>query len=127
MNVGLSVSRVGSSAQIKAMKQVAGEVEGELAEYREMAAFAQFGSDLDARRSACSSTASPSFSSSRNSRRSTEEQVVVIYARIWLSRSTADWRSPYTRHIREGHADILNSIRNEKQITDATAPSSRTS
>ena len=46
MNVGLSVSRVGSSAQIKAMKQVAGAIKGELAQYREMAAFAQFGSDL---------------------------------------------------------------------------------
>ena len=48
MNVGLSVSRVGSAAQIKAMKQVAGTIKGELAQYREMAAFAQFGSDLDA-------------------------------------------------------------------------------
>ena len=48
VNVGLSVSRVGSSAQIKAMKQVAGKIKGELAQYREMAAFAQFGSDLDA-------------------------------------------------------------------------------
>ena len=48
MNVGLSVSRVGSSAQTKAMKKVAGRIKGELAQYREMAAFAQFGSDLDA-------------------------------------------------------------------------------
>ena len=48
MNVGLSVSRVSSAAQIKAMKQVVGPIKGELAEYREMAAFAQFGSDLDA-------------------------------------------------------------------------------
>ena len=48
VNVGLSVSRVGSSAQLKAMKQVAGSIKGELAQYREMAAFAQFGSDLDA-------------------------------------------------------------------------------
>ena len=48
VNVGLSVSRVGSAAQIKAMKQVAGTIKGELAQYREMAAFAQFGSDLDA-------------------------------------------------------------------------------
>jgi len=45
---GLSVSRVGSSAQTKAMKKVAGRIKGELAQYREMAAFAQFGSDLDA-------------------------------------------------------------------------------
>ncbi len=48
VNVGISVSRVGSSAQIKAMKQVAGSLKGELAQYREMASFAQFGSDLDA-------------------------------------------------------------------------------
>jgi len=48
VNVGLSVSRVGSSAQVKAMKQVAGPIKGELAQYREMAAFAKFGSDLDA-------------------------------------------------------------------------------
>src|SRR5690349_19977376 len=48
INVGLSVSRVGSSAQTKAMKKVAGKIKGELAQYREMAAFAQFGSDLDA-------------------------------------------------------------------------------
>ncbi|HEY7644558.1 MAG TPA: F0F1 ATP synthase subunit alpha, partial [Hyphomicrobiales bacterium] len=48
VNVGISVSRVGSSAQLKAMKQVAGSLKGELAQYREMAAFAQFGSDLDA-------------------------------------------------------------------------------
>ena len=47
MNVGLSVSRVGSAAQIKAMKQVAGRIKLELAQYREMAAFAQFASDLD--------------------------------------------------------------------------------
>ena len=48
MNVGLSVSRVGSAAQIKAMKKVAGSIKLELAQYREMAAFAQFASDLDA-------------------------------------------------------------------------------
>ena len=48
VNVGISVSRVGSAAQIKAMKQVAGSIKLELAQYREMAAFAQFGSDLDA-------------------------------------------------------------------------------
>jgi F-type H+-transporting ATPase subunit alpha len=48
VSVGLSVSRVGSAAQIKAMKQVAGKIKGDLAQYRELAAFAQFGSDLDA-------------------------------------------------------------------------------
>jgi F-type H+-transporting ATPase subunit alpha len=54
MNVGLSVSRVGSAAQTKAMKKVAGSIKLELAQYREMAAFAQFGSDLDASTQRCS-------------------------------------------------------------------------
>jgi len=49
ISVGLSVSRVGSAAQVKAMKQVAGKIKGDLAQFRELAAFAQFGSDLDAR------------------------------------------------------------------------------
>ena len=53
VNVGLSVSRVGSAAQIKAMKQVAGKIKLELAQYREMAAFAQFSSDLDPARRSC--------------------------------------------------------------------------
>jgi F-type H+-transporting ATPase subunit alpha len=57
VNVGLSVSRVGSAAQTKAMKQVAGKIKGELAQYREMAAFAQFGSDLDATTQRCSTAA----------------------------------------------------------------------
>ncbi len=57
MNVGLSVSRVGGAAQIKAMKKVAGTLKLELAQYRELAAFAQFASDLDARRRSCSTAA----------------------------------------------------------------------
>ena len=85
MNVGLSVSRVGSSAQIKAMKQVAGSIKGELAQYREMAAFAQFGSDLDAatqrllNRGARLTELSkqPQFSPLK-----TEEQVAVIFAGV---------------------------------------------
>src|SRR5207302_667082 len=85
VNVGLSVSRVGSSAQIKAMKQVAGRIKGELAQYREMAAFAQFGSDLDAATQRLLNRGSrltellkqPQFSPLK-----TEEQVVVIYAGV---------------------------------------------
>ena len=83
VNVGLSVSRVGSSAQIKAMKQVAGKIKGELAQYREMAAFAQFGSDLDAATQRLLDRGSrltellkqPQFSPLKM-----EEQVCVIYA-----------------------------------------------
>src|SRR5450755_2647945 len=85
VNVGLSVSRVGSSAQTKAMKQVAGKIKGELAQYREMAAFAQFGSDLDATTQRMLNRGArltellkqPQFSPLK-----IEEQVVVIYAGV---------------------------------------------
>jgi F-type H+/Na+-transporting ATPase subunit alpha len=85
VNVGLSVSRVGSAAQIKAMKQVAGRIKGELAQYREMAAFAQFGSDLDATTQRLLNRGArltellkqPQFSPLK-----TEEMVVVIYAGV---------------------------------------------
>ena len=93
VNVGISVSRVGSSAQIKAMKQVAGSIKGELAQYREMAAFAQFGSDLDAATQRLLNRGArltellkqPQFSPLK-----VEEQVVVIYRRRQrLSRQAA--------------------------------------
>ena len=93
VNVGLSVSRVGSAAQIKAMKQVAGKIKGELAQYREMAAFAQFGSDLDASTQRLLNRGArltellkqPQFSPLK-----TEEQVVVdLCRRERLSRSAA--------------------------------------
>ena len=85
VNVGLSVSRVGSAAQVKAMKQVAGSIKGELAQYREMAAFAQFGSDLDAATQRLLNRGArltellkqPQFSPLK-----TEEQVVVIFAGV---------------------------------------------
>ena len=85
VNVGLSVSRVGSSAQIKAMKQVAGSIKGELAQYREMAAFAQFGSDLDAATQRLLNRGArltellkqPQFSPLK-----AEEQVAVIFAGV---------------------------------------------
>ena len=129
VNVGLSVSRVGSSAQIKAMKQVAGKIKGELAQYREMAAFAQFGSDLDATTQRLLNRGArltellkqPQFSPLK-----TEEQVVVIYAGVngYLDplpvNKVREFEDALLRHIREGHADILDSIRNEKQISDAT-------
>jgi F-type H+-transporting ATPase subunit alpha len=83
--VGLSVSRVGSAAQVKAMKQVAGKIKGELAQYREMAAFAQFGSDLDATTQRLLNRGArltellkqPQFSPLKM-----EEQVVAIYAGV---------------------------------------------
>ena len=85
VNVGLSVSRVGSAAQTKAMKKVAGRIKGELAQYREMAAFAQFGSDLDATTQRLLNRGArltellkqPQFSPLKM-----EEQVCVIYAGV---------------------------------------------
>lgn len=129
VNVGLSVSRVGSSAQIKAMKQVAGKIKGELAQYREMAAFAQFGSDLDAATQRLLNRGArltellkqPQFSPLK-----TEEQVVVIYAGVngYLDplpvNKVREFEDGLLRNIRESHADILDSIRTEKQISDAT-------
>ena len=131
VNVGLSVSRVGSAAQIKAMKQVAGKIKGELAQYREMAAFAQFGSDLDASTQRLLNRGArltellkqPQFSPLK-----TEEQVVAIYAGVngYLDTlpvtKVRDFEDGLLRVMRDKHMDILDSIRTEKQITDAMAP-----
>jgi F-type H+-transporting ATPase subunit alpha len=128
VNVGLSVSRVGSAAQIKAMKQVAGKIKGELAQYREMAAFAQFGSDLDQATQRLLNRGArltellkqPQFSPLK-----TEEQVVVIYAGVngYLDPlpvgKVREFEEGLLRLMRESHADILTSIRDEKQISDA--------
>jgi len=85
VNVGLSVSRVGSSAQTKAMKKVAGRIKGELAQYREMAAFAQFGSDLDATTQRLlnrGSRLTELLKQGQFSPLKMEEQVVVIFAGV---------------------------------------------
>jgi F-type H+-transporting ATPase subunit alpha len=129
VNVGLSVSRVGSAAQIKAMKQVAGKIKGELAQYREMAAFAQFGSDLDASTQRLLNRGSrltellkqPQFSPLK-----VEEQVVSIYAGVngYLDAlpvaQVRGFEDGLLRLMRESHKDILDSIRSEKQISDET-------
>ncbi len=128
VNVGLSVSRVGSSAQIKAMKQVAGSIKGELAQYREMAAFAQFGSDLDAATQRLLNRGArltellkqPQFSPLR-----TEEQVCVIFAGVngYLDKLPVNKVGEFERGLlaalRSDHKDILDDIRNEQQITDS--------
>ena len=128
VNVGLSVSRVGSSAQIKAMKQVAGKIKGELAQYREMAAFAQFGSDLDASTQRLLNRGArltellkqPQFSPLK-----TEEQVVAIYAGVngYLDtlpvNKVRDFEDGLLRLMRDKNQDILDAIRTEKQISDA--------
>jgi F-type H+/Na+-transporting ATPase subunit alpha len=128
VNVGLSVSRVGSSAQIKAMKQVAGSIKGELAQYREMAAFAQFGSDLDAATQRLLNRGArltellkqPQFSPLK-----TEEQVVVIFAGVngYLDNLKVSEVGPFERGLlaalRADHKDILDDIRTEQQLTDS--------
>jgi len=127
VNVGLSVSRVGSAAQIKAMKQVAGSIKGELAQYREMAAFAQFGSDLDAATQRLLNRGArltellkqPQFSPLK-----TEEQVAVIFAGVngYLDRLPVDrvreFETGLLTMLRSDSRGILEAIRREAQLTD---------
>src|SRR5690242_3105632 len=129
INVGLSVSRVGSAAQTKAMKKVAGRIKLELAQYREMAAFAKFGSDLDATTQRLLNRGArltellkqPQFSPLK-----AEEQVVVIYAGVngYLDpipvAAVRKFEDGLLRTMREDAPDILDAIRNEKQISDDT-------
>ncbi|NDV87561.1 F0F1 ATP synthase subunit alpha [Aurantimonas aggregata] len=129
VNVGLSVSRVGSSAQTKAMKQVAGSIKGELAQYREMAAFAQFGSDLDAATQRLLNRGArltellkqPQFSPLK-----TEEQVVVIFAGTqgYLDKlrvdQVGDFEEGLLNSMRSEHKDVLDTIARDKALSDDT-------
>jgi F-type H+-transporting ATPase subunit alpha len=129
VNVGLSVSRVGSSAQTKAMKKVAGRIKGELAQYREMAAFAQFGSDLDATTQRLLNRGSrltellkqPQFSPLKM-----EEQVCIIYAGvngyldpIPVNRVKA-FEEGLLALLRSQQGDLLNAIRDSGDLNEAT-------
>ncbi len=126
LNVGISVSRVGSSAQIKAMKKVAGTIKGELAQYREMAAFAQFGSDLDAttqRLLARGARLTELLKQPQFSPLKVEEQVAVIYAgvngfvdRIPVNRVTA-FEAGLLANLRSQHKAILDGIRDKRELT----------
>jgi F-type H+-transporting ATPase subunit alpha len=130
VNVGLSVSRVGSAAQTKAMKKVAGRIKGELAQYREMAAFAQFGSDLDATTQRLLNRGArltellkqPQFSPLKM-----EEQVVVIYAGVngYLDRLPVDrvrgFEEGLLAAMRNQHPGVLAAIRDSRDLDDATA------
>ncbi len=127
VNVGLSVSRVGSSAQVKAMKQVAGAIKGELAQYREMAAFAQFGSDLDAatqRLLARGERLTELLKQPEFSPLQVEEQVVVIFAgtRGFLDplpvSAVKRFEEELLRYMKDDHADILDTIRTEGKLSD---------
>ena len=129
VNVGLSVSRVGSSAQIKAMKQVAGKIKGELAQYREMAACAQFGSDLDAttqRLLARGERLTELLKQPQFSPLKVEEQVCSIYAAVngYLDNIDVDKISSYEKGLLElinsSNKDILAEIQKELQISEKT-------
>jgi F-type H+/Na+-transporting ATPase subunit alpha len=129
VNVGLSVSRVGSAAQTKAMKKVAGRIKGELAQYREMAAFAQFGSDLDAATQRLLNRGArltellkqPQFSPLKM-----EEQVVVIYAGVngYLDPIPVDrvraFEEGLLGTLRGRHPEVLESIRMSRDLSDDT-------
>ncbi len=126
VNVGISVSRVGSSAQIKAMKQVAGSIKLELAQYREMAAFAQFGSDLDAATQRLLNRGArltellkqPQFKPMP-----VEEEVVAIYAGMkgYLDKLAVNqvgrYEDEFLRLLRGKHQDLLDAIRTGKALT----------
>ena len=129
VNVGLSVSRVGSAAQIKAMKQVAGSVKLELAQYREMAAFAQFASDMDASTRALlerGARLTELLKQPQYSPMKVEEQVVVIFAGVngYLDAievsDVGRFEGGLMDHMRSAAQDILNTIRDEQKLSEDT-------
>jgi F-type H+-transporting ATPase subunit alpha len=126
INVGLSVSRVGSAAQIKAMKQVAGSIKLELAQYREMAAFAQFGSDLDASTQRLlnrGARLTELLKQPQYQPLPVEEQVCSIYAGVkgYLDKfpvgAVGRFEQTLLSLLRGKHAEILKGIREQQALT----------
>jgi len=129
VNVGLSVSRVGSAAQIKAMKQVAGSIKLELAQYREMAAFAQFASDLDQATQnllARGARLTELLKQPQYSPLPIEEQVVSIFAGVKGYTDKVDinditkFEARLLDEVRAKGSDILATIRKEKELSEET-------
>jgi len=129
INVGLSVSRVGSAAQTKAMKKVAGSIKLELAQYREMAAFAQFGSDLDASTQRLlnrGARLTELLKQGQYQPMPFEEQVASIFAGVngYLDRiPTADvtrFEAAFLADLKANNAGILDDIRTSRDLSDAT-------
>ncbi|HEY5043896.1 MAG TPA: F0F1 ATP synthase subunit alpha, partial [Verrucomicrobiae bacterium] len=130
VSVGLSVSRVGSAAQIKAMKQVAGRIKGDLAQYRELAAFAQFGSDLDAKTQAILERGKrvvEIFKQPQFNPLPVELQAAVLWAvqnnffdDVAVDK-VKDCQTKMADFLNTRKADLLAKIRNEKAISDALA------
>jgi F-type H+/Na+-transporting ATPase subunit alpha len=126
VNVGISVSRVGSSAQIKAMKTVAGPIKGELAQYREMAAFAKFGSDLDAstqKMLARGERLTELLKQPQYKPFAVEEQVAVIYAgtRGYLdpipTAKVGAFQTALLSKLKGNYPQFLEGIRTQKALT----------
>jgi len=129
VNVGISVSRVGSAAQIKAMKQVAGSIKLELAQYREMAAFAQFASDLDASTQRLlnrGARLTELLKQAQYSPMPVEEQVVSIFAGVngYLDKlpvtAITRFEAGMLDEVRANHADVLTDIRTTQALSDET-------
>lgn len=125
INVGLSVSRVGGSAQIKAMKQVAGRMRLDLAQYRELAAFAQFGSDLDAATKAQLDRGArmvETLKQPQYSPMAVEDQVVIIYVSTnghlddVPSNHVVKFESDFLKFMRSNYAEVSKAIREKKAI-----------
>jgi F-type H+-transporting ATPase subunit alpha len=128
VSVGLSVSRVGSAAQIKAMKQVAGRIKGDLAQYRELAAFAQFGSDLDAKTQAILERGKrvvEIFKQPQFNPIPVEVQAAVLWAvqnnffDDVAVEKIKDFQTKLTDFLNTRKAEVLTKIRNERAISDA--------
>jgi len=129
INVGLSVSRVGSAAQTKSMKQVAGSMKLELAQYREVAAFAQFGSDLDAATQQLLNRGvrlTELLKQGQYVPMPIEDQVAVIYCGVrgFLDKldpaKITDFEKAFLEHIRANHKDLLNTIGKDGHLSEAS-------
>jgi len=129
INVGLSVSRVGSAAQIKAMKQVSGTMKLDLAQYREVAAFAQFGSDMDAATQQQLNRGvrlTELLKQVQYAPMDIAEQVMVVFCGVrgYLDKvapnKVTDFEEHFLTHVRANHADLLATIRSEGKLSDET-------
>ena len=128
INVGLSVSRVGGSAQIKAMKQVAGTMRLDLAQYRELAAFSQFASDLDKATKAQLDRGARMVETLKQAQYSpllVEEQVMVIYTAVrgFLAdipvEKVVDFQNDFLKFMRAQHPEVSRKIIEQKKLDDA--------
>ena len=128
INVGLSVSRVGGSAQIKAMKQVAGTMRLDLAQYRELAAFAQFGSDLDKATKAQLDRGArmvETLKQAQYSPLSVAEQVLVIFTAVRGHLTdipvgkVVTFHTDYLKFMHSSHPEIASAITSQQKLDDA--------